>query len=206
MKVMITLVSLLIFSSGAFAQTMEDRLNTLEQTLKKQEQTIQQLKTLQDTLQKQEQTIDEQRKLIEELKAAVKQPQPAAPPAAAATTQPAAPEQMQQQVQELKETVDQVVEAQKKYVPSVFNPSIGFVGETIFSYNSKESQETGSDRPGGFDVNQRSMELNVAALVDPFARGYVVINASADPITGESNAAVEEAAIVTTSLPWNLTL
>ena len=86
MKVMITLVSLLIFSSGAFAQTLEDRLNVLEESLKKQEQTIQQLKILQETFKKQEQTIDEQRKLIEELKAAVKQPQPAAPPAAAATT------------------------------------------------------------------------------------------------------------------------
>ena len=50
------------------------------------------------------------------------------------------------------------------------------------------------------------MELNVAASVDPFARGYAVINASADPVTGEATAAVEEAALQTTSLPWNLTL
>ena len=50
------------------------------------------------------------------------------------------------------------------------------------------------------------MELNLAASVDPFARGYAVINASADPITGEASATVEEAAIQTTSLPWNLTL
>ncbi len=206
MKVMITLVSLLIFSSGASAQTLEDRLNVLEESLKKQEQTIQQLKALQETFKKQEQTIDEQRKLIEELKAAVKQPQPSAPPAAAATNQAVAPEQMQQQVQELKEKVDQVVEAQKKVVPSVFNPSIGFVGETIFSYNSKNSQQTGSSRPGGLGVLQRSIELNAAASVDPFARGYVVINASVDPTTGEANAGVEEAAIVTTSLPWNLTV
>ena len=113
---------------------------------------------------------------------------------------------MQQQVQELKEKVDQVVEAQKKAVPSVFNPAIGFVGETIFSYNNKNSQQTGSSQPGGFDVFQRSIELNAAASVDPFARGYVVINASVDPTTGEANAAVEEAAIVTTSLPWNLTV
>jgi len=204
MKVMFTLISLLIFSSGAFAQTMEDRLKSLEQTLKKQEQTIQQLKTLQDTLQKQEQAIDEQRKLIEELKAAAKQPQPAAPPAAAATPQAMPPADMQQQVKELKEQVDQVVEAQKKTVPSVFNPSIGFVGETIFSYNSKNSQQTGSSRPGGWDVFQRTMELDLAASVDPYARGYAVINASVDPTTGEANTAVEEAAIVTTSLPWNL--
>ena len=81
---------------------------------------------------------------------------------------------MQQQVQELKEKVDQVVEAQKKIMPSEFNPSIGLVGETIFSYRSKGSNETGSDRPGGFDVFQRSVELNAAASVDPFAKAYVV--------------------------------
>jgi hypothetical protein len=206
MKVMVTLVSLLIFSSGASAQTLEDRLNILEESLKKQEQTIQQLKILQETFRKQEQTIDEQRILIEELKAAVKQPQPSAPPVTATTKQTAVPEQMQQQVQELKEKVEQVVEAQKKVVPSVFNPAIGLVGETIFSYNSKNSQQTGSSRPGGWDVFQRSVELNAAASVDPFARGYVVINATVDPTTGEANAGVEEAAIVTTSLPWNLTV
>ncbi|MGD0234605.1 MAG: hypothetical protein ABSC55_08700 [Syntrophorhabdales bacterium] len=206
MKVMFTLIALLVFSSGAFAQTMEDRLNSLEQTLKNQEQTIQQLKALQDTLQKQEQAIEEQRKLIEELKAAAKQPQPAAPPAAAATPQAMPPGEVQQQVKELKEQVDQVVEAQKKIVPSVFNPAIGFVGETLFSYNSKNSQQTGSSRPGGWDVFQRSIELNAAASVDPFARGYVVLNATVDPTTGEATAGVEEAAIVTTSLPWNLTV
>jgi uncharacterized coiled-coil protein SlyX len=204
MKIMMILITLLLSSSSAFGQTLEDRLKVLEENLKKQEQSIQELKILQETLKKQEQTIEEQRKLIEELKARAKQPQPAAP--AAPTTQEVAPEKMQQQVQELKEKVDQVVEAQKKYVPSVFNPSIGFVGETIFSYNSKGSEDTGSDRPGGFDVFLRSMELDLAAFVDPFARGYAVINASADPVTGEANLTVEEAAIQTTSLPWNLTL
>jgi hypothetical protein len=50
------------------------------------------------------------------------------------------------------------------------------------------------------------MELNLAGSVDPFAKGYAVINASADPVTGEAKVEVEEAAIQTTSLPWNLTL
>ena len=117
------------------------------------------------------------------------------------------PLRVQQQVQELKEKVDQVAEAQKKFVPSVFNPSIGLVGETLFSYNNRPSSQTGSSgRPGGYDVFQRSVELNAAASVDPFARGYVVMNASVDPVTGEATAGVEEASIVTTSLPWNLTV
>jgi hypothetical protein len=61
-------------------------------------------------------------------------------------------------------------------------------------------------RPGGFDVNVRSMELNIAASVDPFAKAYAVLNASADARTGEATVQVEEAALQTTSLPWNLEL
>ena len=80
------------------------------------------------------------------------------------------------------------------------------MGETIFGYRSKNKNETGSDRPGGFDVNQRSVELNAAASVDPFAKAYVVANASADPVTGESTLGIEEAALQTTSLPGNLEL
>jgi hypothetical protein len=111
-----------------------------------------------------------------------------------------------EELKEVNTKVDQVVEAQKKVRPSEFNPSIGFVGESIISYTSKPSDQTGSDRPGGWDFNQRSMELNVAASVDPFATAYAVINASADAATGEANLEVEEAAIQTTSLPWNLAL
>ena len=206
MRTMIALVFVFIFSSCAFAQTTEERLQNLEETLKKQEQTIQELKALQKTVKKQEQTIDEQRKLIEKLTAKVQQPQPTAEPSAAVAAQTASVDQVQQQVEELKEQVSSVAEAQQKKLPSEFNPAIGLVGETIFSYRSQGSKATGSDRPGGWDVNQRSVELNIAASVDPFAKGYAVINASADPITGEATAGVEEAAIQTTSLPDNLEL
>jgi uncharacterized coiled-coil protein SlyX len=207
MRVIFALVSIFLFSSSVFAQTVEDRLQALEKTLKKQEQTIQELKALQKTVKKQEETISEQKKLIEKLTAKAQKSQPAAEPRAVAEAQPvAAPDQVQQQVQELKEQVEGVVEAQRKEVPSVFNPAIGLVGETIFSYRSKGSTATGSDRAGGFDVNQRSVELNIAASVDPFAKGYAVLNASADPVTGEATVGVEEAAIQTTSLPDNLEL
>ncbi len=111
-----------------------------------------------------------------------------------------------EQMQELNEKVDRVAEAQKKTLMSEFNPSIGLVGETIFSYHRRRSDESGSDRPGGFDVFQRSVELNAAASVDPFAKAYVVANAQADPVTGESTLGIEEAALQTTSLPWNLEL
>ncbi|MGA2401129.1 MAG: hypothetical protein ABSG91_05405 [Syntrophobacteraceae bacterium] len=205
MRTIISLVFVFVFSSCAFAQTTEERLQNLEETLKKQEQTIQELKALQKTVKKQEQTIDEQRKLIEKLTAKVQKPQPTAVPSTT-TAQTASTEQVQHEVEELKEQVSSVLEAQQKKLPSEFNPAIGLVGETVFSYSSHGSKATGSDRSGGWDVNQRSVELNVAASVDPFAKGYAVINASADPITGESTLGIEEAAIQTTSLPCNLEL
>jgi hypothetical protein len=200
--ILISIIMFFVFYSIGFAQTLEERIKILEEALKKQEQ-----------------TIKEQQKLIEDLKAEMKQVKPEqqvvaqpketlppASPVAATPSQAMTPEQMQQQVQELNEKVNEVVEAQKKNVLSVFNPAIGLVGETILSYRSQGKKETGSDRPGGFDIFQRSVELNLAGSVDPFARGYAVINASVDPITGEASATVEEAAIQTTSLPWNLTL
>ena len=113
-------------------------------------------------------------------------------------------QELQQEIEELNQKVDQLVEAQKKILPSEFNPSFGLVGETIFSYRSRGSAETGSDRPGGYDINQRSVELNAAGSVDPFAKAYVVVNGSADPVTGESSWGIEEAALQTTSLPGNL--
>ncbi|MFI5304661.1 MAG: hypothetical protein ACHQYP_07670 [Nitrospiria bacterium] len=116
------------------------------------------------------------------------------------------PEDLQRQIKELNEKLNEVVEAQKKVLPSEFNPAIGLVGETIFAYRSRGSLETGSARPGGFDIFQRSMELNAAASVDPFATAYVVINGSADAQTGEEALVVEEAALQTSSLPWNLTV
>jgi hypothetical protein len=112
----------------------------------------------------------------------------------------------QDQFKDLNDKVDSVVEAQTKVRPNEFNPAIGLVGETIFSYRSQGSDRTGSDRPGGFDVFQRSVELNVSASVDPFAKGWVVANATADEATGEATLGIEEAALQTTSLPWNLTL
>ena len=195
--ILISMMMFFVFYSSGFAQTVEERIKILEDALKKQEE-----------------TIKAQQKLIEELKTEMKQVKPpeqkeVAQPKeapAAAPGQAVTAQQVQQQVKELDEKVNEVVEAQKKNILSIFNPAIGLVGETVLSYRSQGKKETGSDRPGGFDIFQRSVELNVAASVDPFAKGYAVINASADPITGEATATVEEAALQTTSLPWNLTL
>jgi hypothetical protein len=165
------------------------------------EQLKQQLRQIQENIGKAENEQQQQiEALTQKLDELAKQSQVlvvTSAPSAAVTTS---------QLEELSGKLDRVVEAQKKTLVSEFNPAIGVVGETIFSYRSKGSDETGSDRPGGFDVDQRSMELNIAASVDPFAKGYAVINASADAATGEANLGVEEAALQTTSLPGNLEL
>ena len=142
MKIMTTFITLCIlslFSTGVFAQTLEDRLKALEETLEKQGKIIQEQRVLQETLKKQEQTIDEQRKMIEDLKAEVKQMQPSSQPEGVAAEQTAPSGEMRQQVQELKEKVEQVAEAQTRTSPGIFNPAIGLVGETVFGYRSKGS-------------------------------------------------------------------
>src|ERR1039458_2920049 len=126
------------------------------------------------------------------------------PPASTVAGTPSTNTVTPEQLKDLNDKVDQVAEAQKKTLMSEFNPAIGLVGETVFSYRSKGFDETGSDRPGGFDVWQRSIELTFAASVHPFAKGSAVINASADAATVEATFGVEEAALQTTSLPGNL--
>jgi hypothetical protein len=128
------------------------------------------------------------------------------PPAPAFAGMPSTNTVTPEQLKDLNAKLNQVVEAQKKTLPGEFNPAIGLVGDIVFSYRSKGSDETGSDRPGGFDAWMRALELNVAASVDPFAKAYAVVTASADSATGEATFGVEEAALQTTSLPWNLEL
>jgi cell division protein FtsB len=189
MKRVLCIVCILIFCSFSPAVFADD--------------TAERLKKLEDTVQNQSKTIEEQQNTIDSLKENISKQKNQVPLEKDQVPQQT-DQELQQKVQELNEKVDQVVETQKKEIPSIFNPSIGFVGETIFSYRSQGSAETGSDRPGGYDIFQRSMELNAAASVDPFTKGYVVVNASADLVTGESTLTVEEAAIQTTSLPGNL--
>ena len=161
-----------------FERQQKEMRESFEKLLREQQAQIEGLKTQLDTVKK------------SQVVAGTNQPSPA----------------VAEQLNELKGQVNQVVQAQTKTLLSEFNPSIGVVGETLFSYRSKGSEATGSDRPGGFDAFQRSVELNIAGSVDPFAKAYVVANASADSATGEATFGIEEAALQTTSLPWNLEL
>jgi hypothetical protein len=71
------------------------------------------------------------------------------------------------------------------------NPAISFVVDTTFMW----------DYDQGVDFALRSGELFLSAPIDPFLRGWATLNGSS-----EEGFDIEEAAVVTTALPWNLTL
>ena len=73
--------------------------------------------------------------------------------------------------------------------PSIFNPAIGFALDGTFEHLGK----------AGSNFNFRSAELGLSASVDPYARMYGFFTGSNEGVE------VEEAAAITTSLPWNLT-
>jgi len=76
---------------------------------------------------------------------------------------------------------------------NVNNPAISFV------VDGKARSNTQGDDGVGFLLG--SAELFISAPIDPFLRGYVSINATSD-----ESFDVEEAALVTTALPSNLTV
>ncbi|MBI4061058.1 MAG: hypothetical protein HY403_06475 [Elusimicrobia bacterium] len=76
-----------------------------------------------------------------------------------------------------------------KPAPSVFNPAMGLVLDAIGQHTT----------PGQGAFKFRSAEINLDAAVDPRARLYAIINGTPDGVE------VEEAAFVTTALPYNLT-
>ena len=73
--------------------------------------------------------------------------------------------------------------------PTALNPSIGMVLDSTIEQRNQ----------GGGNFNFRAAEFGFAASVDPFARAYSFVTGSKDGFE------VEEAAAITSSLPWNLT-
>jgi hypothetical protein len=142
----------------------------------------------------------------------------------AAQTTPAKPAPAvaeEERYKRLEEKVDAALTATKKTFASQFNPSLSLAIDTIGSYKSNAqgfnpgdgtgTRDAGGSinnaRPAGADFNLRTTELFISADVDPFTRAYAVINASADAANGdEATLGVEEAAIITTRLPYNLTV
>ncbi|HEX2227413.1 MAG TPA: hypothetical protein VHM64_09745 [Candidatus Binatia bacterium] len=72
--------------------------------------------------------------------------------------------------------------------PSILNPAIGMAIDATAEHRSK----------AGGDFNFRAAEIAISAAIDPYARAYAFITGSREEVE------IEEAAVVTTSLPWNL--
>jgi hypothetical protein len=149
------------------------------------------LNAVKEQLRRVEQQMKQQEELIRKLGA--EKPSTAPTAATAATT-----EEEQKKAEELKKKIADEIEEKlqpllagaNKTFPSQFNPAIGFIVDTVGSYSRRDK--------ANFEF--RSGELGVSANIDPFARGFAIINGTADGIE------VEEAGIVTTSLPYNLTV
>jgi len=75
---------------------------------------------------------------------------------------------------------------------NIDNPAVSFVVDTALKTDTEGS---------GTEFALQSGELFISAPIDPFLRGYASING-----TSEEGFDIEEAAVVTTALPWNLTV
>ena len=86
--------------------------------------------------------------------------------------------------------IDQVEKSVKtvQSAPSALNPAIGMAIDATAEHRAK----------AGGDFNFRAAEIGISASVDPYARAYAFFTGSKDDFE------VEEAALLTTSLPWNL--
>jgi len=153
------------------------------------------MQALREQLQQLQQKMEKQERLIEQLSKPKAAPTPlpaaagAATPNAAAAATPQNEDQLEQKVTDnvLRE-IQPSLSAANKTFPSQFNPAIGLIVDTVATYQEQ----------GGADFQLRSAEIGLAASVDPFVRGYAIITGNDEGIE------VEEAAIVTTSLPYGL--
>ncbi len=138
------------------------------------------------------QQMKKQQELIEKL-SVERGTAPAAPPHVAAPVKPAPTtvaedEQSKRITENVMRRIQPSLAAANKTFASQFNPAIGFIIDTVGSYSRKDR--------GNFEF--RSGEVGISAAVDPFVRGYAILNGT------DHGVDVEEAAIVTTSLPYNL--
>jgi hypothetical protein len=72
--------------------------------------------------------------------------------------------------------------------------------DTAFSHDASNSWGS-IGYPNGADFALKTGELFISAPIDPFLRGYAAING-----TSEEGFDIEEAALITTALPWNFTV
>ena len=183
------LVAATILSARAASAVDE---TTMDQLVRELEAMKRRLEKVEKQTQEQQQIIQRQNETIQRLSG--QKVAPAAPaPATAASEAPgtAGSAQIEKTVTEsVLRRIQPALTAANKTFPSQFNPAIGFVIDSVASYSSQKG--------GNFEF--RSGEIGISAEVDPFVRGYAILNGTSDGFE------VEEAAITTTSLPYNLAL
>jgi hypothetical protein len=173
---------LVVAGCVAAASAVTAQTPPMEQLRREFEAMKKQMREMQEIIRKQQGTID---KLTAEKSA------PAAAPKAPSGPTVADEERIKKQVTEqVMRNLQPSLTAANKTFPSQFNPAIGLILDNAFSYKEHER--------GNFEF--RAAEVGISANVDPFVRGYAILTGSPDGFN------VEEAAIVTTSLPYNLTL
>lgn len=178
----IIVASIFSFPLHVYAQTAPGPTRTPAAT----QQLRRELDAMKQQMQQMQDRILQQEELLQKLSL-----QAAPPPTAAPATTVAGEEQLKQQVkEEIMRDIRPSLAAANKTFPAQFNPAIGLVLDNGFSHKDKER--------ANFEF--RSAELGVSANIDPFTRGYAIINGTPDGFE------VEEAAIVTTALPYNLTV
>ncbi len=105
-----------------------------------------------------------------------------------------------------------------------FNPAIGLVVESILGYTQRRQRfagmgganaggDIGTRLPANFSSALRTIELFASAEVDPFTRAYLIASGHAEGINargteefGKAFFEIEEAAIQSTALPYNLSV
>jgi hypothetical protein len=176
--------------------TVEELMHELEAMKRRVEKVEQQTQQQEEIIRRQDETIRQLsgRKAAPSKVAGTPKPpapKPAAAPVVATETPSEHDEQLKKEVTEnIMRRIQPSLVAANKTFPSQFNPAIGFVIDNVASYNDKK----------GANFEFRSGEIGISASVDPFVRGYAIINGTQNGVD------VEEAAIQTTSLPYNLNL
>jgi hypothetical protein len=156
------------------------------------EQLRRDLSIMKEQVQQMQEKIRQQEELLRKLSTPEAAPPPPAPtPPVVQEEQRKREEQLKREVKEevLRDLQPQLTAANRTF-PSQFNPAISLVIDNVFSYHEHE----------GEDFDFRSAELGFSASIDPFVRGYAFFNGTSDGVE------VEEAALVTTALPYNFTV
>jgi hypothetical protein len=184
-----TTLLLALLLAGAPGAARPEEPGTNEQQLRKELEAVkEQLRQVEEQMKRQEELL---RRLSGEKPGLPAAPVPAPAPPSMVTPAPAAPPlAVDAEALKLKilEELQPELAAANKTFPAQFNPAIGFIVDTVVSNSVKDK--------ANFEF--RSGELGLSANVDPFTRAYAIINGTPDGVE------VEEAAIVTTALPYNL--